>query len=137
VQEIDGISVVVPVYNSETTLHALLQRLKLVLGPYGIPYEVILVNDGSRDGSWREIETLALEYPELRGIDLMRNYGQHNALLCGIREAQFGVTVTLDDDLQNPPEEIPHLLAKLDEGYDVVYGTPAAAQHGLLRNAAS
>jgi undecaprenyl-phosphate 4-deoxy-4-formamido-L-arabinose transferase len=132
-----GISVVVPVYNSAPTLGPLLCRLRNVLSSLGLPYEAILVNDGSRDASWQQIEALARDYPELRGFNLMRNYGQHNALLCGIREARYDVIVTLDDDLQNPPEEIPLLLEKLTEGYDVVYGTPAAANHGLLRNTAS
>ena len=67
----------------------------------------------------------------------MRNYGQHNALLCGIRAAKYDLVVTMDDDLQHPPEEIPRLLARLDEGFDVVYGTPKAEQHGLLRALAS
>jgi undecaprenyl-phosphate 4-deoxy-4-formamido-L-arabinose transferase len=67
----------------------------------------------------------------------MRNYGQHNALLCGIRIARFDVSVTLDDDLQHPPEELPKLLEKLSEGHDVVYGTPMSEQHGILRNVAS
>jgi len=67
----------------------------------------------------------------------MRNYGQHNALLCGIREARYDVIVTMDDDLQNPPEEIPKLLRKIEEGYDVVYGTPIKDNHNILRNIAS
>lgn len=132
-----GLSVIVPVYNSERSLAALLQRLRPVLATTGLPNEVILINDGSRDQSWREIASLAREFPEVRGFNLMRNYGQHNALLCGIRAARFDVIVTIDDDLQNPPEEIPLLLAKLEEGYDVVYGTPASAHHGLFRNTAS
>jgi glycosyltransferase involved in cell wall biosynthesis len=133
-----GISVVVPVYNSEATLNDLLARLVPVLAsvaPAG--HEVILVNDGSRDGSWRVIERLREQYPFVAGFDMMRNYGQHNALLCGIRAARFDKIVTLDDDLQNPPEEVPKLLAKLEEGYDVVYGKPQAMQHGLWRNLAS
>jgi len=134
---IDEVSVVVPVYNSELTLRPLLERLRTVHTSLGLRHEVILVNDGSRDGSWRQIEALADAFPEMRGIDLMRNYGQHNALLCGIRAARFNVIVTLDDDLQNPPEEITRLLAKLAEGYDVVYGTPATARHGPFRNSAS
>src|SRR5690348_13686034 len=67
----------------------------------------------------------------------MRNYGQHNALLCGIRAARYPIIVTIDDDLQTPPEEIPNLLSHLDEGYDVVYGTPQAQAHGFTRNIAS
>jgi undecaprenyl-phosphate 4-deoxy-4-formamido-L-arabinose transferase len=80
---------------------------------------------------------LAQEHDCVRGVNLMRNYGQHNALLCGIRAAEHEVVVTMDDDLQNPPEEIPRLLDKLAEGYDVVYGTPEKEQHGLWRDMAS
>jgi undecaprenyl-phosphate 4-deoxy-4-formamido-L-arabinose transferase len=134
-----GISAVVPVYNSEQTLEALLERLAVVLTQCAGAgaFELILVNDASRDRSWEVMARLSERYPWLRGIDLMRNYGQHNALLCGIRAAQFDRIVTLDDDLQNPPEEIPVLLAKLDEGIDVVYGKPQELQHGLWRNLAS
>ncbi len=130
-------SVVVPVYNSEATLEELVKRLGAVLGGLGTPYEVILVNDGSRDRSWERIRGLAQERPWVRGINLMRNFGQHNALLCGIRAARHDLIVTLDDDLQNPPEEIPKLLARLEQGCDVVYGTPQKRQHGWWRNLAS
>jgi undecaprenyl-phosphate 4-deoxy-4-formamido-L-arabinose transferase len=75
--------------------------------------------------------------PFIRGINLMRNYGQHNALLCGIRAALYDTIVTMDDDLQNPPEEISKLLKKLNEGYDVVYGTPENEEHGFWRDIAS
>jgi undecaprenyl-phosphate 4-deoxy-4-formamido-L-arabinose transferase len=98
---------------------------------------VILVNDGSRDGSWEVIGDLVLSRPWLVAISLMRNYGQHNALLCGIRHVRYAITVTIDDDLQNPPEEIPRLLDELQKGLDVVYGTPERQQHGLLRDVAS
>src|SRR5262249_15996707 len=94
-------------------------------------------NDGSRDRSWEVICQLAQEHTSVCGINLMRNYGQHNALLCGIRAAKHEVTVTIDDDLQHPPEEIPKLLNKLIEGYDVVYGTPQRDEHSLWRNLAS
>jgi undecaprenyl-phosphate 4-deoxy-4-formamido-L-arabinose transferase len=83
------------------------------------------------------VQQLANAYPWVVGIDLMRNYGQHNALLCGIRAASNEVIVTLDDDLQHPPEEIPKLLERLSEGYDVVYGVPRTQQHGLWRDLAS
>src|SRR5205085_8165006 len=124
-----SISVVVPVYRSEQTIPELVRRLALVFDALAVAYEIILVNDGSPDGSWDAIEQAALACPAVRAIDLMRNYGQHNALLAGIRAAYYNVIVTLDDDLQNPPEEIPKLLAKLSEGYDVVYGTPQTMQH--------
>src|SRR4029453_1729310 len=102
-----------------------------------MPFELILVNDGSSDGSWNVIRALAAKHTWIRGLRLMRNYGQHNALLCGIRAARHEVVVTLDDDLQNPPEEIPVLLGALSSGADVVYGRPDREQHGLLRDLAS
>ena len=130
-------SIVVPVYNGAECIPALVERLYKVLADVAGKYEVILVNDGSRDQSWDRIVELSSQYAWITGINLARNYGQHNALLSGIRQAQYEFTVTMDDDLQNPPEEIPALLAKLAEGYDVVYGTPAREQHGLWRNLAS
>ena len=132
-----GLSVVIPVYRSEAILPDLLRRLNEVLPTLAESHEVVLVNDSSPDASWDVICRLAAQYPWIRAINLMRNYGQHNALLCGIRAAQYGVLVTMDDDLQHPPEEIPKLLAVLDQGYDVVYGRPAQEQHGLLRDLAS
>jgi len=89
------------------------------------------------DGSWDVISRLAREYDWISGVNLMRNYGQHNALLCGIRMANYEIIVTIDDDLQHPPEEIPKLVDKLGESYDVVYGTPQKEQHGLWRDLAS
>jgi glycosyltransferase involved in cell wall biosynthesis len=143
------LSVVVPVYNGAEALPELVARLSAVLGSRVPRSEILLVNDGSRDASWRIIGELAAGTaasppgapgppgPRVRGIDLMRNYGQHNALLCGIRAAAGAVVVTLDDDLQHPPEEIPKLLDALRDDVDVVYGTPLAEQHGLLRDVAS
>lgn len=131
------ISVVIPVFNAEKTLPTLVERLESVLGTLGGEFEVVLVEDGGVDRSWEVIQGLAQTRPWLRGLRLMRNYGQHNALLCGLREARFPTTVTMDDDLQHTPEEIPKLLAKLAEGYDVVYGVSVKAQHGLWRNFAS
>ena len=130
------VSVVVPVYNSESTLPRLVERLLAVLAGVSPGGEIILVNDGSADGSGGAIERLSRDHPAVVAIQLMRNYGQHNALLCGIRAARHDVVVTLDDDLQNPPEEIPRLLAELDRGFDVVYGS-APGQHGLWRTLAS
>lgn len=131
------VSVVIPVYRSETILPELVRRLESVLRTITDKFEAILVNDNSPDGSWQVISDLARSYPWIHAVNLMRNYGQHNALFCGIRGAQYEVIVTMDDDLQHPPEEIPKLLAKLSEGYDVVYGTPQHEQHGLGRDLAS
>ena len=133
----DGISVVIPVYDSESILPELIERLTGSLTALKHDFEIILVNDGSQDQSWSEIRRMASESTAIRGLELMRNYGQHNALLSGIREVRYNLTVTLDDDLQNPPEEIGKLLNKLEEGYDVVYGKPDKEQHGLWRNMAS
>jgi undecaprenyl-phosphate 4-deoxy-4-formamido-L-arabinose transferase len=132
-----SISVVVPVYNSEGSLRALVERLEPVLRAHAARFELLLVNDGSKDGSWSVVEELAARHDWVRGIDMMRNYGQHNALLCGLRAARHELVATMDDDLQHPPEELPKLLARLEEGCDVVYGTPRQEQHGLLRDLAS
>jgi undecaprenyl-phosphate 4-deoxy-4-formamido-L-arabinose transferase len=133
-QTVSSLSIVVPVYNSESTLDELAVRLSQVLPNLTTTYELVFVNDGSRDGSWNKICELARQYPWIQGIKLMRNYGQHNAILCGVRAARYDVIVTMDDDLQHPPEEIPKLLNKLDEGYDVVYGSPSKLPHSLWRN---
>jgi len=132
-----GLSIVIPAYNSEQSLPVLLAALDGTLPHLVTPFEVILVNDGSRDKTWQTITNLVQVYPWLTGINLMRNYGQHNALLTGIRVARYATLVTMDDDLEHPPAEIRRLLNKLDEGFDVVYGTPQQQQHGLLRNLAS
>lgn len=129
-----AVSVVIPVYNSMGTLRMLIERLLPVLTTFAGGFEVILVNDGSRDASWQTITLLAREYPFVRGINLMRNFGQHNALLAGIRAVRYPVIVTMDDDLQHPPEELPRLLDKLDEGFDVVYGMPKRRPHSPWRN---
>jgi len=129
-----NLSVVVPVYRGEKLVEPLVERLNKSLPTFAKKYEVILVNDGSPDGSWDVIEQLAKKYKWVRGIRLMRNYGQHNATLCGVRLAQYDIVVTMDQDLQHPPEEIPVLLAELEKGFDVVYGAPKKLPQGFLRN---
>lgn len=135
--QFNGISVVVPVYNSQKTIEPLVTRLTDVLDGYTDAFEIILINDGSMDGSWEVIEKLVECNDFVKAMNLMRNYGQHNALLAGIRAGQYEITVTIDDDLQHPPEEIPKLLEKLNEGYDVVYGSPQTEQHSFGRDLAS
>ena len=115
----------------------LLEQLGALLPTLVREFEVILVNDDSRDRSAAVIDRASEEYDWVTGINLMRNFGQHNALLSGIRIARFETIITMDDDLQNPPEEIPRLLSKLAEGYDVVYGYPERESHGLWRDVAS
>ncbi len=131
------LSVVIPVYRSQATLPELHRRLVAVLEPIEPAFEIILVEDCGGDDSWRVIQDIARQDDRFWGMQLARNYGQHNALLCGIRAARGEVIVTIDDDLQNPPEEIPKILAKLAEGYDVVYGSPQNETHGFFRNQAS
>ena len=133
----ESISVVIPVYNSENSLPVLFRKLESVLKSLTSKYEVIFVNDGSTDNCWEKINEIVRLCPWVIGVELMRNYGQHNALLCGIRIARNEIIVTMDDDLQHPPEEIPKLITKLMEGYDVVYGTPEKEQHGFWRDRAS
>jgi glycosyltransferase involved in cell wall biosynthesis len=132
-----NISVVIPVYNGAQTIEPLVQRLAAVLPSLAESYETILVEDGSPDNSWEVVQQLAQAYPWVRGICLMRNSGQHNALLCGIRAARYEVCITMDDDLQHPPEEIHLLLEELEKGYDVVYGIPKKRPHTWWRNLGS
>lgn len=127
-------SIIVPVFNSEKTLSKLVERIESALKPISEKFEVILINDGSQDNSWEMIKSLARKYSWVIGINLRRNFGQHNALLCGIRAARYEYSVTIDDDLQHPPEEIHKLLAVLDDGSDVVYGIPIKMPHSNWRN---
>jgi undecaprenyl-phosphate 4-deoxy-4-formamido-L-arabinose transferase len=127
-------SVVIPVYNGAATLPELVERLGAVLPQVAGRFEVILVNDASPDASWQAIERLSGKHEWVRGIDLLRNYGQQNATLAGIRAARYEVTVTMDDDLAHPPEAIPVLVAKLSEGWDVVSGVPVTPTHGIWRD---
>lgn len=129
------ITAVVPVFNSAPTLASLVERLEATLAPLG-DAEIVLVDDGSSDGSWGRICELAETHASVRGIAFRRNFGQHNAVLAGVRAARGSVIVTLDDDLQHPPEEIPKLLAGLKD-CDVVYGRARRERHGRWRNGAS
>lgn len=129
-----NLSVVVPVYRGEKLVEPLVRELTKALPSFAKKYEIILVNDGSPDDSWGVIQMLARKHKCVKGIRLMRNYGQHNATLCGVRAAQYEVTVTMDQDLQHPPQEIPLLLARLQDGFDVVYGAPKKLPQGFIRN---
>jgi undecaprenyl-phosphate 4-deoxy-4-formamido-L-arabinose transferase len=129
-----GVSVVVPTYKSPTTLAELVARIGAVnLGEY----EVIVVDDGNDDSTWSEILQLSQTDSSVIGLRLGRNYGQHSAILAGVRRAKFSQIVTLDDDLQNPPEDIPKLLAELKPGVDVVYGVSSEVRQNLFRRFAS
>ena len=129
------VSAVVPAFNSAASLQELHRRIDATLSSMDElgSWELVLVNDGSRDASWETIVGLSRNHREVMGIDLTRNWGQHNALLAGIHAATGNVIVTLDDDLQNPPEEIPKLLDALGPELDVVYGIPVAVQQVAYR----
>jgi len=117
------ISVIIPVYNEEENLQELGERLMVVLTAMGRPFEIILVDDGSTDSSWDLLTELHAKYPQnLHALQFNRNFGQHQAIFAGFQAARGQVMITLDADLQNPPEEIPRLVAKLEEGYDTVGG---------------
>ena len=131
------LSVVVPVYRAEQTLPELYRQLVAALPQLTPSFEIIFVEDSGGDRSWSIIAGLARADDRVRGIRMSRNYGQHNALLCGIRAAQNDTIVTMDDDLQHPVSEIAPLLAALAPELDVVYGAPQHETHGFLRDLAS
>lgn len=133
------VSVVIPVYNSARFLPNLVARLMSVLQTETPQFEIILVDDGSTDESWDVLSELWTRYPShVMAIQLMRNYGQHNALMCGFRQARGQYIVTMDDDLQNPPEEIPKLLSAIRRsGVDLVYGVYTQKKHAAWRNVGS
>ncbi len=132
------LSIVVPVFNSGKNLAELVKRLHDTLKSKET-FELILVDDGSSDDSWNTIVGLKLQYPEtLKGIKLNRNYGQHNALICGFSSSIGSFIVTMDDDLQHPPEEILKLIAKQKEtNADLVYGLPINRQQQAVKKAGS
>lgn len=131
------ISVVIPVFRSSSVLTNLTIRLYKSISEITNNFEIIFVEDCGGDDSWQVIRNLSNQYSEVRGINLSRNFGQHNAILCGIRSAKGDIIVTMDDDLQHIPEELIFLIKKFEQGYDVVYGTPEKEQHSLLRNFSS
>ena len=132
------VSIVVPVYNEEANIPELVPRLFAVLDTLDRPSEVICVDDGSRDRSLDVLRGLLDRYPDrLRVVELSRNFGQHPAILAGFAIAGGDVIVTIDADLQNPPEEIPKLLALADQGFDVVGGVREVRRDSLFRRAAS
>ena len=132
-----SISVVIPVYNSQDSIGLVIEALARTLPQLTDTYEAILVEDNGIDNSWGIIQQLAQNYDWVHGFKLMRNYGQHSALLCGIRHAKYDIIVTMDDDLQHPVDKVRDLVELVESGYDVAYGTPEHEQHGFLRDMAS
>jgi undecaprenyl-phosphate 4-deoxy-4-formamido-L-arabinose transferase len=127
------ISVVVPVFNEEENLPELLRRLRAVMDGMGRAYEIILVDDGSSDRTPQMLKEAVGQYPNLKVVRFNKNYGQHNAIFAGFAQVQGEIVVTIDADLQNPPEEIPKLVKKMDEGYEVVGGYRENRQDSIFR----
>ncbi len=127
-------SVVIPVYNSEKTLVELTDRLSATFSKISGEYEIILIDDCSSDKSWQVLENIHQKNSNVKIIHLQKNFGQHNAVLCGLNYARGDYIITMDDDLQNPPEEIPKLIDKMQEGYPVVYGRYKIKQHSRIEN---
>jgi glycosyltransferase involved in cell wall biosynthesis len=131
------LSVIIPVYEAQFSLEELYSGLHQTISGMNLSFEIIFVDDASKDNSWKVIQELALTHSNIRALKLGRNYGQHNALLAGIRGARGSIIITMDDDLQHPPEEIPRLISKINDGFDVVYGSPSKEKHGFFRDLAS
>jgi len=127
----DSLCIVVPVYNAENSLEPLVERLQKVLSGFAT-WQIVLVNDGSTDGSADKLRKLYSRYDNLTAIFLQKNYGQQSALLCGLRECRCNYAAIIDDDLEQDPEDIPLLYDELQKGYDVVYGV-GAAERGAFR----
>jgi polyisoprenyl-phosphate glycosyltransferase len=131
------ISIVIPAYNSHDSLPILIERLEVVLNQPGQDFEIIVVDDCSPDDTWQTIKALKKTRPRLKIVRLLRNSGQHNALLCGLSLASGTIIVTMDDDLQNPPEEVPKLLTAIRDGYDLAIGAYDIKEHTAGRNLGS
>ena len=129
------VSVVIPCYRSE---HSIGHVVELVMDEFsrlpGYECDFFLVDDCSPDGTWDSIEALARKYPRVHGFTLMRNFGQHNALMCGLNHADGDLVLGMDDDLQTHPSQIPALLHKMEGGYDVVYGVYGNSANGPIKN---
>jgi undecaprenyl-phosphate 4-deoxy-4-formamido-L-arabinose transferase len=131
------VSIIVPCFRSAATLPALIHRLGVTLPDHTAGHEIVLVVDDGEADTWAVAADLARRHADVRAIQLSRNFGQHNALIAGIRAARHDVVVTMDDDLQHPPEEVPALLRALGPEIDLVYGVPDREEHGASRSLAS
>ncbi len=132
-----SISVVSPVYRAEFIICELVQRLETVLSGMGLPFEIILIEDGSPDNSWQKISEICTQKPFVKGISLSRNFGQHNAITAGLDNAKGEWVIVMDCDLQDVPEEIPNLYNKAQEGYDIVFARRAKRQDAFLKRISS
>ena len=129
------VSFVIPCYRSENTLPAVVEEINVTMqNMEGYDYEIVLVNDSSPDRTIDTIRNLCSQYNNITGIDLAKNFGQHAALMAGMRQSKGDIVVCLDDDGQTPADEVGKLLDKLNEGYDVVYASYGKKKHSLFRN---
>ena len=135
--EVPEYSVVIPVYNSEASLAELCSRIRGVFERMGMTYEIVLVDDGSIDNSWQVMKTQRKKNGDIKVIQLMRNFGQPNALMCGFHHVSGRYVITMDDDLQNPPEEIPKLIDEMKKGYDSVIGALEVKQDSAFKKTGS
>ena len=129
------VSIVIPCYNSE---HTIGEVVELAIEEFEkldkYECEFVLVNDYSRDGTWKAIETLSDKYPNVKGINLAKNFGQHNAIMAAMSQAEGELIVGMDDDMQNHPSQIPQFLAKIEEGYDIVFGVFKQRKFSMIKN---
>jgi undecaprenyl-phosphate 4-deoxy-4-formamido-L-arabinose transferase len=131
------ISIVIPVYNEEGNLQRLFDRIYPVMQQFGKPFEIIFTDDGSRDSSLEILKRFAVDAPEVRVVEFNGNFGQHMAILAAFEKSAGDIVITLDADLQNPPEEIPKLVAEVEKGHDVVGTIRQKRQDTLFRRLAS
>lgn len=133
------VSIVIPCYNSEQSIREVVLLIDDEMKKINQSYEIILVNDGSHDNTFIEIKNICMKYSNVIGINLSRNFGQHNAIMAGLhytsKESEY--VIFLDDDLQTHPSQIIKLMEKIQAGYDVVYGTYAEKMHSFFRNLGS
>ena len=130
-------SVLIPVYNSQDTIQKVVEGVINEFIKNSLDYEVVLVNDGSADTSWTIIAELAKANKRIVSVNLLKNYGQHTAVFCGLKYASGDYIITMDDDLQNPPDQIVSLIGKIEEGHDAVFGKFMVKQHGVIRKMGS
>jgi glycosyltransferase involved in cell wall biosynthesis len=125
-------SIVIPVYNAEKTIDELCDRINKVFDTITKDYEIILIDDDSNDESWEKLKAIRQRNDKVKIIHFLRNFGQHNAILCGFKYSKGRWVITLDDDLENPPEEIPTLLEKKSSGYLLIYGSYKERQNSFF-----
>lgn len=131
-------TVIIPVYNSEKSIGALIEKICDFFKSKNLEFEIVCVSDASTDGSWKIVEEKINIYPnQIVGIELIKNYGQHMAIFCGIQHSKGDYIITIDDDLQNEPQEIQKLIEKSQEGYELVFGKYIIKEHSFLRNLGS